>query len=427
MSRLSRRTFLNRLAFGSGQGVGSDDTSPVLVFVFLRGGADTLNMVIPYGDDDYYKYRSTIAVGKPVSGSKDSQRSIRLTDFYSLHPRLSPWKRIFSEDRLAIIQAVGSDNISGSHFEAQDQMEHGESYKNSLQGGWLGRHLYFSRKDDESPLSAVSFSGIIPESLRGAPSVSAIQSLEDVVLKGEDDTTSSAVEALSSMYGHCSDMLGHAGGDTIHMLKKIQSIRGSKYKPEGSADYPGDQFGKALTEVARLIKADLGLRVACIDHGGWDTHFVQGGVDGLQAQNIDSLARGLDAFDRDIGGLRKSVTVVVMTEFGRRSYENSSLGTDHGRGFSMFVISNQVFGGGILGDWPGLNENQDYTLGSNKVLRRLPGLAKEQRQFLGPSGLSILIDYRDVLWEVLEDILGNKNVAEVFPGFVHQKINLVKA
>ena len=107
-----------------------------LVCVFLRGGADTLNLIAPYGDDRYYKLRPTISIPPPTSDSDANDAAIRLDDFYAFHPKLRPLLPLFKEGRLGVVQAVGSDNASGSHFEAQDQMEHGES-----QGRSLGRGL----------------------------------------------------------------------------------------------------------------------------------------------------------------------------------------------------------------------------------------------------------------------------------------------
>jgi uncharacterized protein (DUF1501 family) len=182
-------------------------------------------------------------------------------------------------------------------------------------------------------------------------------------------------------------------------------LREREYKPENNAVYPDDDFGAGLREVARLVKAGVGLEVACIDLGGWDTHFFQGAVDGLQASQIDLLARGLAAFDADLSRERERVTVIVMTEFGRRIYENGSLGTDHGRGFAMIAIGGRIRGGKVHGKWPGLEE--------------------EAMDLLGPGGLKIEIDYRSVLAEVLGGAMGNRNLSQVFPGFQPQTIGLV--
>ena len=149
--------------------------------------------------------------------------------------------------------------------------------------------------------------------------------------------------------------------------------------------------------------ADVGLQVACIDLDGWDTHFFQGVTAGLQANLVDLLARGLAAFDADLAPVRKRVTIAVLTEFGRRTYENGSLGTDHGRGFAMMAIGEEIAGGRVHGDWPGLGEDP----------------------FPGPGGLPVRIDYRSVLAEILDRSIGSPNLASVFPGFEPKPVGLV--
>jgi uncharacterized protein (DUF1501 family) len=180
-------------------------------------------------------------------------------------------------------------------------------------------------------------------------------------------------------------------------------LRGAHYRPENGAEYPDDAFGAGLREIARLIKADVGLEAACIDLGGWDTHYFQGTTGGLLAGVIDQLARGLAAFDADLGGSRDRITTVVMTEFGRRIYENGSMGTDHGRGFAMMAIGNRINGGNVHGAWPGLEEENTP----------------------GPGGLKINFDYRSVLWEALEGVIGSADIDQVFPGFKCENVGLI--
>jgi len=166
-----------------------------------------------------------------------------------------------------------------------------------------------------------------------------------------------------------------------------------------------------LKEVSRLVKARVGLEVACVDLGGWDTHFFQGGASGQQAELIGHLASGLAAFDADLINYRGRVTTLVMTEVGRRVYENGSLGTDHGRGFAMFAMGHGINGGSIHGKWPGLAEED--APGSNTL------------NIAGPSGLKVLFDYRSVLAEVLSSSLGSGDVNQVFPNFHPEPVGLV--
>jgi uncharacterized protein (DUF1501 family) len=418
MRATTRRGFLQQLTIGHESAL-PDAGERTLVCVFLRGGADTLNLIVPYGDDRYYKLRPTIGVPPPNGNEASDDGAIRLDDFYAFHPKLRPLAPLFKSGRLGVAQGVGSDNASGSHFEAQDQMEHGESASQGSQkgapagvkssgGGWLGRHLRSRVNKSLTPLSAVAIGPTVPESLRGAPSATAMRSLDEIQVNAPAGSAGVTAQALAALYGAEVGLLAAPGRATIDLLARVESLRGKPYSPENSAIYPDEDFGAALREVARLLKIRVGLEIACVDLGGWDTHFFQGSTGGLQAAQIDLLARGLAAFDADLGRDRDRVTVVVMTEFGRRVYENSSLGTDHGRGFAMIAIGPQVNGGKIHGPKPDL---------------RAPGL--EVEELLGPEGLSVTCDYRSALAEILAGVFGHEGLEKVFPGFKPQPVGLI--
>ena len=434
-SRTSRRGFIRKLLLAN-ETVVPAAGERTLVCIFLRGAADTLNMVVPYGDDQYYKSRPTLAIPAPAQNEMNDVRSLRLDNFYSFHPRLRPLVPAFAEGRLGIVQAVGTDNPTGSHFESQDQMEHGEAYGRTIGGGWLGRYLRAraAERDPQpvkvvstehlgrgaspagvlaelTPLSAVAIGSTIPESLRGAPTASALESIDELQIKTPWGDTAAVSDALSAMYGAEIGVLSQPGKTTLDLLKRVETLRGTEYKPEGGAVYLDDSFGQGLKEVARLIKASVGLEVACLDLGGWDTHFFQGSSSGQQAELIRQLASGLAAFDADLIRHRDRVTTLVMTEFGRRSYENGSLGTDHGRGFAMLAMGHGINGGRIHGKWPGLAEEE--TPGSSTL------------NIAGPSGLKVLVDYRSVLSEVLMNILGHRDINQVFPNFHPEPVGLV--
>jgi uncharacterized protein (DUF1501 family) len=401
MANTSRRAFVRKLLLAP-ETAFPPAGERTLVCIFLRGAADTLNLVVPRGDDEYYKLRPTIA----IRGSE----ALRLDDFYAFHPNLGPLLPAFNEGRFGIVQSVGTDNPTGSHFEAQDQMEHGESYGHTIGGGWLGRYLR-TRSAELTPLSAVTIGASIPESLRGAPTASAIESIEELQIKTPGNDTAAVSSVLSAMYGAEVGMVGQAGKATLDLLRRVESLRGAAYKPEDGAVYLDDEFSHGLKEIARLIKAQVGLEVACLDLGGWDTHFFQGSTSGLQADLIRQLAGGLAAFDRDLREQRNRVTTLVLTEFGRRTYENSSLGTDHGRGFALLALGGVVKGGKIHGQWPGLvEESSSQTDSLNPV---------------GPSGLKVLIDYRSVLAEVLTRFLGHRDLNQVFPNFHPQPVGVI--
>lgn len=399
----SRRGFLTKLVFAQAPVV-ADPGGGVLVCIFLRGGADTLNLLVPYGDDRYYANRPTLSIPRPPKTGERGDAAIRIDDFYAFHPKMKPLLPLFRGGRFGFVQAVGSDNPTGSHFEAQDQIEHGESYGNNLGGGWLGRHLRSRVAGAQSPLSGLAIGATIPESLRGAPSASAFKSIDEMQLPASSGDPRAVSAALSKLYAAEVGILGQQGKETLDLLKKVEQLRGKEYKPDPDAKYPAGEFGAALREVARIVKAGLGLEVACIDLGGWDTHFFQGTVGGIQAGLIETLSQGLAAFDADLKGRRDSVTTIAMTEFGRRLYENGSAGTDHGRGFALMAMGSRIHGGKVHGDWPGLNEE--------------PALP-------GPGGMEMRIDFRSVLSEVLMHASGNAKLDQVFPGFEPRSVGLL--
>lgn len=400
----TRRAILSQLALAASPAV-EDPGRHTLVCVFLRGGADTMNLVVPYADDDYHRARPTIGIKPPQQGAVDDSRSIRLDDRYAFHPALKPLHARFAEGRLAIVQAVGTDNTTGSHFECQDQMEHGAAMQGAAAaGGWLGRFLRARAGGTLGPLSAVAIGTKLPESLRGAPVVSVMESLDQISLKTPGEKSpGAAARALAQLYGADVTLLGAQGKETLDLFQRVRDLQSAGYRPENDAEYPKDEFGDGLREIARLIKARVGLEIATIDLGGWDTHFIQGSTQGFHAQRAGLLAGGLAAFDADLKAFRPGVTVLVITEFGRRIYENSSLGTDHGRGFAAMVLSERIKGGRILGPWPSVVETT----------------------LIGPGGMEKAFDYRSVFSEVLRGAMGLERADDVFPGFAPEKVGLI--
>lgn len=414
MPALTRRALLSQLLFAAPPVV-EDAGRHTLVCVFLRGGADTMNLIVPYADDSYYRARPTISIKAPETGSNDKSRPVRLDDHYALHPALRLLRPLFEDGLLGIVQGVGlKDNDTGSHFECQDRMEHGDSAHGlPAGGGWLGRFLRARADGKAGPLSAVAIGTKIPESLRGAPAVSVMQSISDIAIKTPAGKPELAAQILAQLYGADVTLLGAQGLDTLKMFERVRALQTDAYKPANGAQYPKDNYGNGLREIARLIKARVGLEVACIDLPGWDTHFVQGSTEGFLAGNALLLAEGLAAFNADIRESAKGVTVLVMTEFGRRIYENSSLGTDHGRGFAAMVLSERIRGGRVIGNWPSVIEETEISTSGVKLPVKVTG------------GMEISYDYRSVFAEVLRGVMGLERTDTVFPGFTPEKVGLI--
>ena len=312
------------------------DDKRTLVVVFLRGGADGLSLVVPTADDNYYRARPRLALKK--------SETLNLDGNFALHPLLAPLEAAWKEGDLAIAHAAGCEDTTRSHFEAQDLMERG----GFVAGGWLARFLR-ARGPARSPLSAIALSPTMPDVLSGAPSAAAFQKIEEFSFGKK--MSADFPRELRRLYEKESGDFRTAAESTFEAMAKIESID-TKAAPENGAVYEEkDSFHQGLRQTAQLIRADVGLDAASVDLNGWDTHFTQ---DIAIPGNIKSLGAGLAAFRKDLGARMATTTVVVMTEFGRRLGENTSLGTDHGRGSVMFAMGGGVQGGRMLGTWSGL-------------------------------------------------------------------------
>jgi uncharacterized protein (DUF1501 family) len=370
-----------------------------LVCIFLRGGADGLNMVVPHGDDAYYSHRPLIGIPRPDDNRADG-RTVDLDGFFGLHPALAMLHDIYAAGDMAFIHATGSPDETRSHFEAMDLMERGAT-TNGDYTGWLARHLATLDTGNASALRAVGIGDLLPASLTGAVSSTALQSIAEYHLQGRDEQIGEMQALLQRLYNQNEDLLTAAANQTFASIDVLSRIDTAHYQPDGRA-YPEREFGQAMRMVAQLIKADVGVEVACIDLGGWDTHVAQGGAEGLMANLMDELAQGLIAFYEDVQAQMDKITVVVMSEFGRRLQENGGLGTDHGHGNMMMVLGGGIIGGQVYADWPGL----------------------QPEQLTGPGDLAITTDYRHVLGEIIRKRLNNPSLPDIFPGYTVNDVGL---
>lgn len=360
----------------------------VLIYIFLRGGMDGLQAVPPYGDPDLKKQRPALAMGRPGA----ERPAVDLDGFFGLHPRLEPLQALYAEGLLALFHAVGSPDTTLSHFEAMQTMERGVSDGGSTATGWIARHLISSEPAKLSPLRAVVFDQLLPKSMEGALSAMALPSLADFSLSAPEKAEPLVRDCLGMMYGRADALLEQCGAGVLDLLQRIADLRRRAYRPAGGAAYPESAFGRGLRQAAQLIKADLGLEVAQVDLDGWDSHAAQ---DALMEGLMQDLAAGLTAFARDMGPGLEKVTLVAMSEFGRRVHENSTLGTDHGRGGVAFVLGGGIRGGRVYGAWPGL----------------------QQADLDRDGNLRVTTDYRDILFEIVSRRLGNARAGSVFPAY----------
>jgi uncharacterized protein (DUF1501 family) len=382
--------WLSRAAFAAEE-VGR--RKKILVAIFQRGAVDGLNVVVPFGEPRYYELRPSIAVPRPNGGPTGA---VDLDGFFGLHPSLAPLKPLYDSRHLAIVDAVGSPDPTRSHFDAQDYMESGTPGFKAQADGWMNRALE-KEAGPASPLRAVSMGANLPRSLRGRNDAIAINNLNDFQVK---DLNSSGT--FESMYASTVDTVMHGTGrETFDAIKIMQSIQKQSYTPANGAIYPNGKFGQSMQQIARLIKAGVGLEVAFADIGGWDTHVNEAGQ---LTNNLKQFGEALAAFYQDLGERMDDVTLVTMSEFGRTAKENGDRGTDHGHANVMLVMGGDVRGGKIYGEWPGLQTEQLY----------------EGRD------LNLTTDFRDVLSELVSHHLGNRNLNAVFPGYGKPKfLNLI--
>lgn len=364
----------------------------ILIAIFQRGAADGLNIVVPFAEKRYYEMRPSIAIAAPgatnvLNPGPFGGSAIDLDGRFGLNPALEALKPLWENKQLAIVEATGSPDPSRSHFDAQDYMESGTPGK-STSDGWLNRALP-PVTPETSPLRAIAMSAEVPRTLRGDRPVIAVNNAQTFQL-GNQDTAG----ILESMYSATHDArLGQPGKDAFAAMKMLRTVNQQQYNPGPGVNYgPGGELGRNLQQVARLIKANVGVEAAFAEVDGWDHH-------GNEANQLSNMLRqfgaALAAFSSDMGDRMEDIVLVTMSEFGRTAEENGNGGTDHGHGNVMMVLGGSVAGGKIYGNWPGLEKEQ----------------LNEERD------LAVTTDFRAVLSELVAGQLGQKDMARVFPGY----------
>ncbi|QJW95893.1 DUF1501 domain-containing protein [Frigoriglobus tundricola] len=348
--------FLGRtaLAAPNADKPGAKDT--VLVVVQLTGGNDGLNTVVPFTSPDYYKLRPTIAI------AKDQVK--KLTDDIGFHPAMGELAKLYTDEgAVCVVQGVGYPNPNQSHFRSMD-IWHAASTAETLTEGWLGKAL------KKRPVPGFHLAGgneVAPLALAGAPvRVPSVTSLDDFKLKtigatGADTAAQKGVitavadpKAPDPKAGtpNLLDFVARTQMNTYASSEKLASI-GKNYTPK--VPYPNSALANKLKLAAQLIDAGIGARLFYVSIDGFDTHAGQGGATGAHANLLTQVSESISAFYRDLAGRGHKDRVCVMTfsEFGRRSYENGSKGTDHGAGAPMLLVGGTVKAG-VNGTHPSL-------------------------------------------------------------------------
>lgn len=360
----------------------------ILVVIFQRGGADGLNMVVPFGDKAYYDHRPAIALPAPGTGDGGA---IDLDGFFGLNPALAAIVPLYKNGHLAIVNAVGSPDTGGrSHFQAQDFMESAAPGNKTVSTGWLNRYLQIAPDSAHTPLRATAIGESLPKALRGPAAAMTLGRTNEFGLTGG--------EIYESLYSReTNSLLTGTAREMFDAMKQLKGLRPAQYQPARGATYPAANdpagLGGALMQIAQLIKANIGLQVAFVDvSSGWDTH--QGEATRLPPL-LRTLGQALASFHQDLGDRMEDIVVLTMSEFGRTARENGNGGTDHGHANLMFLMGGSIKGGKSYGKWPGLAVGQ----------------LNEDRD------LALTTDFRDVLAEVLVRHLHCEKAETVFPGY----------
>jgi uncharacterized protein (DUF1501 family) len=395
----SRRVFLRHgalamvsLGFAPGfvarMAAQSSSRKKLLIAIFQRGAVDGLNMVVPYGETEYYRVRPSIAIPRPGAANG----AIDLDGFFGLHPRMSPLKPLWDRGELAIVHASGSHDTTRSHFDAQDFMETATPGIKSTRDGWLNRYLQSA--SDRNPLRGVALTKQMPRSMQGAAPVLAIGGTSEFTVADMSARTS-----FEELYDAArqDQALRATGNEAFGAMDMLARKTAAPYRPSNGAAYPRSPFGQALQEIARLAKADVGLEIAFAESTQWDHHVNEGSATGQIANRLDDFSRGLAALAQDLGERMADTVILTMSEFGRSVAENGSRGTDHGHGNAMFLVGGPVKGRHVYGRWPGLGAAQRF----------------EGRD------LAVTTDFRDVFAEVLGTHFGATAAvnAKVFSGY----------
>lgn len=398
---------LNYAAFGD---PAEEPNQNILVTIFLRGGCDALSVITPLAGDDRGHYElARPDIKLPTAGPNSL---LPLNGQFGLHHAAAPLNALYQDGKLALVVAAGMHEDTRSHFDAMDYMEMGTPGYKGHGSGWLTRLLRTAEIDESAIIPSVAVGRLQPVAQLGHYETISMTAPADINLNiGYWGWRAEQQATLRSIFQQENSSLHRASQRALDTATVLTEQNVGAYTPTVNT-YPTGAFGDQLKTIAQLIKLQLGLKVATIDLGGWDTHENQinwgAPTAGYFTDLLGRLAQGMAALYADLEAsgshYTQRLTVVVMTEFGRRLKENAQRGTDHGHGSFMMVLGGQV-NGGLHGVWPGLHNDQLYDR----------------------ADLAVTTDYRRVLSEIMIRRLGNNKLGYVFPGYVgYQPLGVVQ-
>ncbi len=389
LSSASAAAAFTAVAPGLNVAFGAVPNGNILVVVFQRGACDWLQMLAPAGDSNYIAARPTIRV---TTSTGLGIGSLGGADLY-LNKSVPELRTLYTSGALAFVHAAGVNTNDRSHFLCQAMMEQGIADGDVRQtSGWLTRHVN-SVNPGAPAYNTVAIGGAAPPSLNGNVAAVAINDVTNFTISG-----STSMPAVIRKLNAGTTPYKKVATDTLNTVDTIKS-KLATISTANTAGYTSGPLSKALQSVGQLVKMNIGMNVAVIDHGGWDMH------NNLSAEftsRATEFSKAISAFWTDMTSYRSRITVVTLTEFGRRLQENTSQGTDHGSGGGMLVLGGKVRGNKIYGTWPGLAPSQLHT-----------------------GDLAVTTDYRQVLAEILVKFHGETNLASVFPSLQYSPLGLM--
>ena len=401
---ISRRSFLSgMLAVGGGLIISSstglkyslaafgDTPSDVIITLSMRGGMDGLMAVPRLGDPNMLLLRPTISV-------LDSQALI-LDRNFGLHPNLVNFKSLYDSKELAIVHAAGTPVGTRSHFDDQNALELAAYGNPGTTTGWQNRFLQAAGATNV--LSGISVADQTPVAFYGASPTVTLSSLDDAILGDIEVDHKNYLQVLQNIHSRSTHRWSQVALSTLTASEELRTV-----KDQTHAAYPDTSTAERFKLLASLLNGNTPIKTASIDFSdNFDVHSDAGVRTGTMADNFKELDAIIAAFKADIGNIWQRVTIVTLTEFGRRLQENSSAGVDHGWASVIFVIGGGVKGGQVVCNWPGLEENN-----------------------LRDGDLAVTTDYRHVLAEVMKNRggLSSEAISTILPGFTPLPLGVTK-
>lgn len=380
--------FANPLLKG-GQGNNRD----LLVYVFLNGGMDGLNMFPPRSGADYGHYQSlrpSLHIPTSMSLTLNGQSA------FGIHPAATGLRNLFNTNKMAVVHATGLIEANRSHFEATRYLELGVAGASGASSGWLTRYFESSNFPPNAPVPSLVPAYGTTDAVLADNSTLVMANPQDFALQAGHWTWEDEVQDTLFAINSAADTTERrAAYQALNASNIVQSIDWDNYVPGNNATYPDSFIGEQLQAVAQLYKANVDLQSAYVPTGGWDTHNGQGTDNGIFADLAQDLSDALYAFYQDLAATHAGqFTIVVQSEFGRRAYQNSDNSTDHGYGNPMMVIGDNVVPG-FHGIFPGLSQSELFE----------------------GDDVDVTVDYRDVVSEIMLKRLNNPFVGHIFPGY----------